>query len=1096
MMQRLPPSKTLFNSMIAIISLLILLVAIFVSFMVQDRYRSALVTKTQQHLSSYHNRLVTNLQNHIQIVRGLPGLFAINPNLEQADFAIAMAHLFNGQNQLRNIAAAPDMVIRYMYPVAGNEKAIGLDYRKAPEQFAAADRARVSGKLVLAGPLELQQGGNGLITRIPVFLGQQDDHKFWGIISAVIDSDAFFKASGLTAENMPIELAIRGKDGLGEAGGMVWGDASLFDAPQLTMQLDLPDGYWQLAAQPVGGWQAQSQMVWQSRILIFFIALAALALVIAFIRFMFAASLANLKFRNLIERSPIPYLLVNRKKQISFINASFTDNYGYRLADLFSLFNWCRKTDISDGYREQLEKWCEGQITAEKLPQTPSEISINCKDGSQRVALLSTATLQDTFSDELLLVIYDITVRKSAEQQLRLAAQVFDQAHEGIMVTDTDGTIRDVNPAFTRITGYSRADVIGKKPNLLNSGKHDAEFFATMWRALQTEGFWQGEVWNRRCNGELYAELLTISAMIDSTGTTQHYVGLFSDITQAKQQQETLELMAHYDVLTKLPNRVLFADKFEQAVAHSKRTQTWLGICFLDLDDFKPINDTHGHNIGDQVLMQVARRLDDNVREEDTLSRFGGDEFAILFRDIESYDQCERMLERIHESLAEPYKIGNLQLQLSASSGVAIYPLDDGDLDTLLRHADQAMYQAKLTGRNTYHLFNPQQNQQTIAQHALRSELQRAIDADQLILFYQPVINMRSGRVVGVEALIRWQHPDKGLLPPASFLPAINGTELETLVGNWVIRHALQQLALLHDAGHDLFVSINVAAPHLQTAGFTESLQHLLAEYPQVSPQRLQLEILETSSLGDVRAIGQILRICREQVGVQVALDDFGTGYSSLTHLRHLAANTVKIDQSFVRDMLDDPNDFNIIDGVIALCRAFNRHVVAEGVETIEHGKMLLLLNCYLAQGYVIAKPMPHDVLSQWLVDYQPEQSWLDLAAETLTPQQRALRLWSLIVDRWLMQLRACADNDSKVASLPVLSSKQCHCGTYLTHLNQQKLLSEALLEALHQAHDKLHNAGMQLEVALKKDASNVDKCVQRLDQIAEQLHKLLAQHY
>lgn len=333
-MRRLTASKTLFNSMIAVISILMLVAAVYVNYVVQDRYRSALFAQTQQHLSFYHNRLVTNLQNHIQIVRGLPGLFAVNPKLTQAEFEIAMAHLINGQNQLRNIAAAPDMVIQYMYPVQGNEEAIGLDYRQTPEQFAAAERARISGKLVLAGPLQLRQGGNGLITRIPVFLDRQQDDQFWGIISAVIDSDAFFKASGLIEGEMPIELAIRGKDGLGENGAMVWGRPDLFDAPQLTMQLDLPDGHWQLAAQPIGGWQFNSQMIWQTRILIFGIALAVFALLTAFIRFMFTASLANLKFRNLIESSPIPYLLINRKKQLSFINASFTEIYGYELADL------------------------------------------------------------------------------------------------------------------------------------------------------------------------------------------------------------------------------------------------------------------------------------------------------------------------------------------------------------------------------------------------------------------------------------------------------------------------------------------------------------------------------------------------------------------------------------------------------------------------------------------------------------------------------------------------------------------------------------------------------------------------------------------
>ncbi|MDX1573030.1 MAG: EAL domain-containing protein [Methylophaga sp.] len=1094
-MLRLAASKTLFTGMIMTMGLLLLVAAIYVNHVVQDRNQSALFAETQQQLSRYHNQLVTNLQNHIQIVRGLPGLFAVNPALTQAEFEIAMAHLLDGQNQLRNIAAAPDMVIRYMYPVAGNEAAIGLNYQQSPEQFAAAERARTSGRLVLAGPLQLRQGGNGLITRIPVFLAGEQEDKFWGIISAVIDSDAFFKASGLVAGEMPVELAIRGKDGLGEDGDMVWGDAALFEDPQLTMQLDLPDGYWQMVAQPIGGWQFNNQMIWQIRVKVFGAALAVFALLTAFIRFMFTASLANLKFRNLIESSPIPYLLINRKKQLSFINQAFTDNYQYQLTDLPWLEDWWAKTDISQPIRQQLNKWCEDAIVPELLAQTPTEIKIDCNDGSQRVALLSASALQDTFSDELLLVVYDITVRKAAEKQLRFATQIFEQAHEGIMVTDTDGKILDVNPAFSIITGYSREQVIGQSTSLLKSGKHDADFYAAMWRDIDKYGFWQGEIWNRRRNGELYAELLTISAMTGGDDSRQHYVGLFSDITQAKKQQEALELMAHYDVLTGLPNRVLFADRFTQAIAHSKRTKTWLGICFMDLDDFKPINDTHGHNVGDKVLVQVAQRLNENVREEDTLSRFGGDEFAIIFRDIESYTQCEHMLTRIHQALAEPYQVGNLQLKLSASSGVAIYPLDDADLDTLLRHADQAMYQAKLTGRNTYRLFNPQQNQQTIEKHALLVALRQAINADELTLFYQPEINMRTGQVVGIEALLRWQHPQKGLIPPATFLPVINGTELEILVGNWVIRHALKQLAELQTAGHDVFVSINIAPSHIQTPGFTDNLTEALANYPQIPPKRLQLEILETSALGDVRAISQILRTCREQIGVQVALDDFGTGYSSLTHLRHLAANSVKIDQSFVRDMLDDPNDFNIIEGVVGLAKAFNRQVVAEGVESIDHGKMLLLLNCDLAQGYAIAKPMPAEALAEWLDNFQAEPAWLALAAENLSPAQRGLRLWSLIIGRWQQQLQDCADSANPADNLPVLDSDRCHCGSYLAELRQQQMLPAELLNQLEQLHKQLHDRGLKLKLALEQTPDLVVSELQHFNAIAAELKQAISQY-
>lgn len=1065
-MRRWITTKWLYSSIITLIALMLLLAASYVNYVVQDRSRSELEAITQQYLSQYHNRLVTNLQNHIQIVRGLPGLFAVNPALTQAEFEIAMSHLFKGQTQFRNIAAAPDMQIQYMYPVEGNEAAIGLNYREAPDQFEAAERAKASGNLVLAGPLELRQGGRGLIARIPVFLQQQGTEVFWGIISAVIDSDKFFTASGLILDEMQIDLAIRGKDGLGSAGDVIWGDPILFNNPQMTMYLELPEGQWILVAQPLGGWQAAHQSAWHTSLFIFGIAFVAFGLLISFIRFLFSASRANLKFRNLIESSPIPYALINHNQQIVYINQSFIESYGYGYADLPNLPALWEKTNISQPYRHQINLWCEGIILPKELPETPTEIDITTKNGEQRLALVSTSFLHDTLGDELLLVIYDITLRKATEQQLRFASQVFDQAHEAIMITTKQGIILDINPAFTQITGYQREDIIGQPPNILKSEKHSAAFFADMWQALVERHFWQGEVWNRHKSGYQYAILMTVSALHDADGIARHYVGMFSDITQNKHQQETLSLMAHYDVLTKLPNRMLFADRFDQAVVHCKRTGTWLGICFLDLDNFKPVNDLYGHEVGDQLLVQVAERLGANMRDDDTLSRYGGDEFVIIFRDIVSYEQCQQLLERIHYTVAQPYTVGKSTIRISASSGISIYPMDDADLDTLVRHADQAMYQAKLIGRDTYHFFNPQQNQQTIQKNQLLREMAEAIDTNALVLHYQPEVNMKTGKILGFEALVRWQHPQKGLLTPMQFLPMIYGTSQEVALGYWVIQHALAQLQKLHDKGHEGFVSVNIAVSHLQAIGFAERLETLLAQYPQISNHRLQLEILETSALGDVGAVSQIISHCREKIGVSVALDDFGTGYSSLTHLRHLHATAIKIDQSFVRDMLDDPDDFNIIDGVIGLARVFNRQVVAEGVETLAQGKMLLLLGCELAQGYFIAKPMPANELEEWIAEYQQDSDWKAFAAQPRSAQQKALQSFILISEQWLAKMLNVSS--VKDVSWPVINDEECHCAKWIKQAYQQHLFEPEFLTLLKAEHQHLHDIAMQFKTAME----------------------------
>ena len=503
-----------------------------------------------------------------------------------------------------------------------------------------------------------------------------------------------------------------------------------------------------------------------------------------------------------------------------------------------------------------------------------------------------------------------------AKKNLLLSGRVFSDTHEGITITDANKIIIDVNPAFSKITGYSRDEIIGQNPGILSSGKQSPEFYADMWRSVRESGHWQGEIWNRKKNGETYAELLTISSLLDENKNVTNYVGMFSDITNSKRQQERLNLMAHYDVLTQLPNRALFVDRFNQAIAHSKRTEHKLAICFLDLDKFKPVNDNYGHEVGDELLIEVAQRITSCIRDEDTVSRQGGDEFTILLNDIESHEQVKETLKRLHHSLSQPFLINDISHNITASSGATLYPLDDGDIDTLLRHADQAMYQAKQAGRNRYHLFNIEEDQLTIQKHHQLDEIEQALANNEFQLYYQPKVNMVSGKVFGAEALIRWIHPENGLIPPLDFLPVIEGTELEIKVGNWVINRALQQLETWCKQDINIEVSVNIASHHLLSETFFSSLDATLAKHPSVDSKYLQLEILESSALGDLSAISTIIETCQGALGVRVALDDFGTGYSSLTHLRSLPVNTIKIDQSFVRDMLDDPSDYAIIDGV------------------------------------------------------------------------------------------------------------------------------------------------------------------------------------
>jgi len=455
---------------------------------------------------------------------------------------------------------------------------------------------------------------------------------------------------------------------------------------------------------------------------------------------------------------------------------------------------------------------------------------------------------------------------------------------------------------------------------------------------------------------------------------------LFTDITQMKEHQEQLEQFAHYDALTALPNRVLLADRLQQAMIRNMRNDKSLAVVFLDLDGFKQVNDKHGHNLGDQLLVALTHRMKEALREGDTLARFGGDEFVAVLVDLERPQDCEPVLSRLLEATSAPVTIDDMVLQVSASLGVTVYPQDNADAEQLMRHADQAMYQAKQTGKNCYHLFDVDHDVAVKTRHESLEHIRHALERSEFVLYYQPKVNMRTGEVIGAEALVRWQHPERGLLAPAVFLPIIENHSIIVELGEWVIDSALAQIAEWNIAGLDVEVSVNIGARQLLYGNFESRLAELLAGHPGVRPKNLVLEILETSALQDITQVSRFMHACRD-MGICFALDDFGTGYSSLTYLKHLPADIVKIDQSFVRDMIDYPDDRTIVQGVIELAKAFRRSVIAEGVETIMHGEVLLSLGCDQAQGYAIAHPMPAAEIPGWIASWRPDAAWTANAA-------------------------------------------------------------------------------------------------------------------
>ncbi|MBL8429542.1 MAG: EAL domain-containing protein [Dechloromonas sp.] len=692
----------------------------------------------------------------------------------------------------------------------------------------------------------------------------------------------------------------------------------------------------------------------------------------------------------------------------------------------------------------------------------------------------------------------DISERLVAEERQQLAASVFDNAHEGIMITDAAGRIIEVNSTFSELTGYTRDEAIGQTPELLKSGHHEPAFYQDMWRSIDTDGYWRGEIWNRKKSGEIFVELLTISSVRNRNGEIANFVAIFSDITVIKQHQQRLEHLAHYDALTQLPNRILLGDRLQLAMAHTGRSGKMLAICYLDLDNFKPINDRFGHSAGDFLLIEVAQRLKACVRAGDTVSRLGGDEFVLLISDLEDLHECDQAVGRVIGALTQPFRVSEHRVSISASIGVTLYPHDGADADTLLRHADQAMYAAKQGGRNRHHLFDPENDRRTRIRREEIVRISEGLENAEFQLYFQPKVNMRKGSVTGAEALIRWQHPEEGLLLPGRFLPSIADSELEIVVGDWVIREALRQMDEWNAQGVDLPISINISGKHLLHEGFTRRLADLLAAHPNIPPGRIELEVLETAALEDMAKVAALFADCR-RMGISFALDDFGTGYSSLTYFRQLPADVLKIDQSFIRNMLDDADDLAIVEGVIGLTQAFRRQVIAEGVETVEHGLVLLLLGCDTAQGFGIARPMPAALLPEWIRQFKPDELWGLATACKWSREDVPMLIAEVDHNRWKKSLFAYLAEPAGTLRPPEQDHRQCRFGLWYYGPDGQRNASSEFFPPIEDLHKTLHDIGSQLRHShAAGDHAAIEALKMKLEEtsrkMTERIHQIQAE--
>lgn len=600
-------------------------------------------------------------------------------------------------------------------------------------------------------------------------------------------------------------------------------------------------------------------------------------------------------------------------------------------------------------------------------------------DNKKVFALCSYMPIEYAGTQAVLGWFYDISIQKDVEERIKQSEDsfrsLFDSQESAVYVQDTNGTFLAVNEGASRMYQRSKEWFIGKSPlDISAEGMNDLAAFVPLLTKVM-EGIPQTfEFWGIRSDGTIFPKEVHVTK--GKWFGRDVMFAIANDITERKKQQNELEHIAHYDSLTGLPNRILNSDRLRQAMLQAVRRNDEIAILYLDLDGFKEVNDSYGHSIGDKLLISLSSLMQKALRDSDSLSRLGGDEFVALLFDLNDRTMAIAVIQRLLDAASQMVRIDDIDLQVSVSIGVVFYPqLNEIDADQLIRQADQAMYEAKQSGKNRFHIFDPEHDRVVREKHQTFERIEEALAKNEFVLYYQPKINMSTNELIGVEALIRWQDPQKGLISPLEFLPIIENHPLAVSIGEWVINEAIIQNMKWQNAGLTTLVSVNVGAKQLLQGDFVERLQAIMAQHEDFDPSMLKIEILETSALADIDLAASIISECNK-IGVHFALDDFGTGYSSLTYLKRLPIVTLKIDQSFVRDMLIDKNDLAILKGIVGLASAFECEILAEGVETYEHGQQLLALGCEQAQGYGIARPMPADQLLEWKTQWDKEHQW------------------------------------------------------------------------------------------------------------------------
>jgi diguanylate cyclase (GGDEF)-like protein/PAS domain S-box-containing protein len=989
----------------------------------------------------HRNSAETIAANHgallqARLDRSLSATYALASVLRQGDgkvdhfdqLAAEMLAVYGGINSLQ---LARDGVVSHVAPLAGNERVLGHDLLRDPRRDDAARLAIISRQLTLAGPLDLIQGGVGVIGRLPVFLSDAAGaERFWGLAIAVIRVPDLLAASQLAllaAAGYDYQLSLA-DPASGRQVVFAASTAATLAAP-VTRSIGVPNGTWMLSIAPVGGWVPHTLSIG---------AAAAMLLGSLFVAcFTYTVLRQPVRLQRDVAARTAELARTNRHLEREIARSAQAQAAAAQLNRLYSVLSHTngiiiRVTDRAQLFRDICEvavqhggfalatialAGAEGgpwQVVARSgaaLDPEPCAALLDCAEcgGAPRqpagsacpaalaagfgssvsfqlnsekgvIGLFSLYAREPNFFDAaqrrlLTEMANDVSfalanldheeLRRQGEERLRKLSRAVEQSANAVLITDHDGVIEYVNPWFTKITGYTPEDVVGKNPRILKSAETHPETYRRLWDTLLSGKEWHGELHNTKKNGELYWCMEAISPLKNEAGVVTHFVAITEDISARKRTEQTIRHLAFHDALTSLPNRRLFRDRLHQAVVAAEREHSGFALMLLDLDHFKKINDTLGHNAGDELLVIVAERLGGRLRKEDTLARMGGDEFALIATDIVQPKDAARVAEALQQALRAPLQLQGRELFLSTSVGITIYPNDADAVDNLVKNADIALYRAKDLGRDNFQFFTPAMNTAIMLRQDMENSMRCALERAEFVLLYQPQVNLASGRMHCVEALIRWRHPEQGLIAPADFVPLAEETGMIVAIGDWVLRTACAQARAWQLAGMPMRVAVNLSPRQFKHGDLANQIENILRETG-LDSQFLEIEMTEGMLLEDTAQTSATLDTLH-RMGLQISIDDFGTGYSSLSYLKRLPLHILKIDQSFVRDIHTDPDDRSIVTAVIALAHSLHLSVVAEGVETAEQLAFLRALGCDTMQGYLFSPPVaPDEVLTMF----------------------------------------------------------------------------------------------------------------------------------